>query len=129
MRVSVVARALDLGPLNERYRNHAAEVSGALPVQLIAGELSNVTLFLRGVKGRRWVVRRPSQSSVLNSVYDVTREYSLQSVLSGTAIPGSCAIGQERDDDDFDNEEQRRLPRVTRGLIAHGECLLGQDQP
>lgn len=82
---------MDVAALARFLREQGVEVRGELRVELISGGRSNLT-FTAADDVSRWVVRRPPVAGLTPSAHDMAREYTVTSVLQGTAVPVAATI-------------------------------------
>jgi len=80
---------LDIDRLS-RWLQGSELPSAITAAELVPGGRSNLTYFLQvhdGADVRHWVLRRPPLGHVLESAHDMAREHTVQSALTGTAVP------------------------------------------
>lgn len=66
---------------------HAPQVAQPLTTSLLTGGRSNLTYRLDAADGRRFALRRPPVSSVLQTAHDMSREWRFLRALWGSAVP------------------------------------------
>lgn len=84
---------IDAGGVTSWFTRHVEDVEPPLQFVPFPGGRSNLTFQVTDAGGRRWALRRPPLSQVLQSAHDVVREYRIMAALAPTEVPVPAVVG------------------------------------
>lgn len=90
---------IEHGPLEDWFRERAADLEPPLDYEKIHGGMSNLTFLVTDQGGSRWVLRRPPLGKTLGSAHDMGREVRVVKALEGTGVPVPPVVGYCDDPD------------------------------